>query len=160
MLGNKGGRPSVPDKIKKLQGTDRKDREIPVVEFTKLTVIPKPEVWLENKAKKYFTNLCRLLIGKELLTDGNVSLVLMMAQEFATYENAVRELKKKGYTVKAGAQRDDKPSPWISIRNESLKNYMNIATRFGLDPISAVKVPGGKKEDKDPFEEMMKKYNQ
>ena len=153
------GRPRVPDTIKRLQGTDRKDRQVPAVEFTKITVAPKPEMWLEAKAKSYFTNLCQLLIDKELLTDGNVTLVLMMAQEFATYEKAAKELKKSGYTVKAGAQRDDKASPWITIRNESLKNYMSIATRFGLDPISAMKVPNGKTEDKDPFDEMLKKYD-
>ena len=157
-MANKG-RPQLPAKIKALQGTAREDRKTDSVEFTQITIVPKPEVWLDNKAKKYYRNICQLLISKGLLTDGNISLVLMMAQEFYVYENAVRELKKGGYIVKAGANRDDKPSPWVSIRNESLKNYMNIATKFGLDPISAVKVPGAKKSSGDPFEDMLNKYN-
>ena len=153
------GRNALPAQIKSLQGTDRKDRQHISVEFTPLTICPKAEVWLEDKAKKYFTNTCKLLIGKKLLTDGNLPLVTMMAQEFATYEQSVRELKIGGYVITTGKNDYEQPSPWVAIRNQSQKNYREIASLFGLDPISAMKVGGSVKSEKDDFEQMEKKYS-
>jgi phage terminase small subunit len=51
-------------------------------------------------------------------------------------------------------------SPWVSIRNNAQKNYRDIASLFGLDPVSAQKIGGAKPPDKDPFDEMQNKYNQ
>jgi P27 family predicted phage terminase small subunit len=155
-----GGRPTVPATIKKLQGTDRKDRKKDSVEFTPITICPKPEAWLDSKAKKNFKAFCNLLIGKELLTDGNVGHVLIMAQEFATYEKALRELKISGYVITTGKNDYEQPSPWVAIRNQAQKNYRDIAALFGLDPVSASKVTGTRKTEKDPFDEMQSKYNQ
>lgn len=156
----KAGRPPVPAVTKKLQGTDRKDRINDSIEFTKITVCPKPEPWLEPKAKKNFRSFCELLINKELLTDANLGHVLIMAQEFATYEMATKELKKLKSYVETTATGYKQQSPFIAIRNQAQKNYRDYAALFGLDPVSAMKVVGNKKPDKDPFDEMQNKYNQ
>ena len=87
------GRPGVPATTKKLQGTDRKDREKEIVQFDLITEVPKPEVWLDNRAKKYFRDSCKLLMSKGLLTSANVGHVLIMSQELSTYEEACREIK-------------------------------------------------------------------
>ena len=153
----KAGRPSVPDTIKKLSGTIRKDRIWEGIEFDLISEVPKPEVWLENKAKKYFKNICQMLIDKKMLNNANVQLVLIMAQEFATYEKATRELKK-GYINSIGKNGYEVPSPWVSIRNQAQKNYRDITSLFGLDPLSSQKIgPAGKGEE-DPFNKLEKKY--
>jgi P27 family predicted phage terminase small subunit len=156
----KGRLPKLRE-MKALQGTDRKDRQVDPIEFTIINIVPKPEVWLDAKAKKYFKNFCRLLIEKQLLTNANIGHVVIMAQEFSTYEKANRELQKKEngevITTNTGYKQ---PSPWIAIRNNAQQNYRNIASLFGLDPVSAMKVGGAKKAPKDPFEEMQNKYNQ
>lgn len=155
-----GGRPAVPATTKKLQGTDRKDREKEGVQFTVITICPKPAVWLDTKAKTNFKTFCKLLIGKGLLTDANIGHVLIMAQEFSTYEKANRELqKKKDGEVMMTASGYKQPSPWIAIRNTAQKNYREIAALFGLDPVSATKVGGTRKANEDPFDEMQNKYN-
>jgi P27 family predicted phage terminase small subunit len=145
---------------KALQGTDRKDRQKEGIEFTQITIVPKPEVWLEPKAKKNFKNLCKMLIEKGLLTNANVGHVLIMAQEFATYEKATRELQKSGEVIVTGKNDYEQPSPWVAIRNVAQKNYRDIASLFGLDPLSGMKVGSNKKTEKDPFDEMTKKYDQ
>jgi P27 family predicted phage terminase small subunit len=154
----KAGRPSVPAKIKELSGTVRKDRSREGVEFEKLTIVPKPEVWMDNRAKKYFKNICELLIGKDMLTVANVQLVVIMAQEYATYEEATRELKESGKVFES-----DKgnllQSPWVSIRNNAQKNYRDIAGLFGLDPISSQKIGSTSKGTTDDFEKLNKKYD-
>jgi P27 family predicted phage terminase small subunit len=157
-MGNTG-RPSVPANIKKLRGTDRKDREKEIIVFTAITEVPKPAAWLYAKAKKNFVNICEMLIEKGLLTNANAGHVVIMAQEFARYEMAIRELKKKGEVLISKKNGYQQPSPWVAIANQCQKNYRDYAALFGLDPISATKVGGMKKSEKDPFDEMQKKYN-
>ena len=153
-----GGRPGIPDTIKKLSGTIRKDRLKEGIEFDLLCIAPKPEVWMDDRAKKYFRNICDLLISKKLLNVANVQLVILMAQEFSLYEEATRELKTSG-KVFISDKGNYLQSPWVSIRNNAQKNYRDIAALFGLDPVSAMKVGGPAKSDKDPFDEMQSKYN-
>jgi P27 family predicted phage terminase small subunit len=156
---SKAGRPSVPAQIKELSGTIRKDRMREGIEFALITEVPKPEVWLDAKAKKYFKSTCELLIRKHLLNEANVPLVLLMAQEFSTYETACRELTDKKDYVKITSTGYEQPSPWISIRNQAHKNYISIASLFGLDPLSAQKIGPPVKGVKDPFDELTKKYD-
>jgi P27 family predicted phage terminase small subunit len=157
MKGNKGGRPSLPATIKELSGTIRKDRTREGIEFDLLTIVPKPEVWMDDRAKKYFKNVCELLINKKLLNVANVQLVILLAQEFSLYEEATRELKISG-KVMVSDKGNLQPSPWISIRNSAQKNYRDIATLFGLDPLSSQKIGAPVQGEKDPFSEMMKKF--
>jgi P27 family predicted phage terminase small subunit len=166
---SKAGRPLVPAVIKELSGTIRKDRTRETIQFDLITEVPKPEVWLTNKAKKYFKNMCELLISKKLLNVANVQLVVIMAEEFATYEEATRELKSspaKGEQKKKDGKvfKTDKgyqaSSPWISIRNQAQKNYRDIAALFGLDPLSCQKIGATSKGDEDEFDKMQKKYNE
>jgi phage terminase small subunit len=87
-------------------------------------------------------------------------MVLIMAQEFSTYEQAVRELKKKGaYITLKGKNNDEAPSPWVTIRNQAQKNYRDIAALFGLDPLSSQKIGPTNPGEEDPFEKIQKKYN-
>jgi P27 family predicted phage terminase small subunit len=151
------GRPAIPATIKKLSGTIRKDRIKEGIEFELLLITPKPEVWMDNRAKKYFKNICELLINKKLLNVANVQLVILMAQEFSLYEEATRELKDSG-KVFISDKGNYLQSPWVSIRNNAQKNYRDIAALFGLDPVSAMKVGGPVKSDKDPFDEMQNRY--
>jgi P27 family predicted phage terminase small subunit len=156
------GRTSLPATVKALQGTDRKDRQKEGVKFSTISEVPKPELWLDNRAKKYFRNLCQLLIDKQLLTDGNVGHALIMAQELSTYEEACREIKRKGMIQRMttkGGDTYEQASPWVAIRNTAQKNYRDYASLFGLDPVSAGKVGGPKKQAADSFEETQKKYS-
>jgi P27 family predicted phage terminase small subunit len=153
------GRPAIPAKIKELSGTVRKDRTKETIEYDLLLIAPKPEVWMDDNGKKYFKNICKLLISKKLLNVANVQLVILMAQEFSLYEEATRELKIGG-KVFISDKGNYLQSPWVSIRNNAQKNYRDIAALFGLDPVSAMKVGGLAKSDKDPFDEMQNKYNQ
>lgn len=151
------GRPMIPAEIKKLSGTVRKDRLREGVDFELLTMTPKPEVWMDDRAKKYFRNICEMLIDKKLLNVANVQLVILLAQEFSLYEEATRELKISG-KVFVSDKGNLLPSPWMSIRNSAQKNFRDIASLFGLDPLSAQKIGAPVRGDKDPFDEMKKHF--
>jgi P27 family predicted phage terminase small subunit len=152
------GRPAIPATIKKLSGTIRKDRSTEVLNFDPISIIPKPEVWMDERAKKYFKNACKLLIEKKLLNVANVQLVILMAQEFSLYEEATREMKESG-KVYISDKGNYLQSPWVSIRNNAQKNYRDIAALFGLDPVSSQKIGGAAAEKADEFEKISKKYD-
>jgi P27 family predicted phage terminase small subunit len=154
----KAGRPSVPAVIKELSGTIRKDRTRGGIEFDRITEVPKPEVWLDVKAKKYFKSVCSLLIRKKLLNEANVPLVLLMAQEFSTYEKACRELQKNNDYINETDKGYQQPSPWIAIRNAAQKNYREIASLFGFDPLSSQRIGPATGGEKDPFDKIQDKY--
>lgn len=153
------GRKQVPARIKELSGTVRKDRIREGVEFLPVSEVPKPEVWMSTKAKKYFRLICEQLIRVGLLDEANIPLVALMSEEFATYEKAVRAIKKEGEVITAGKNNYPMPNPWMALRNQSQKNYRDIAALFGLDPLSAQKIGPVKKDDSDPFEKLMEKYD-
>jgi P27 family predicted phage terminase small subunit len=156
----KMGRPAVPSLIKELSGTLRKDRSKEGIKFDEISEVPKPEVWLSNGGKKYFKNICELMIDKKLLNNANVQLVAIMAEEFATYEEACRKLKDEGKTItiatKTGSY--EQVSPWVGIRNQAQKNYKDIAALFGMDPISQQKIGPPAKADADEFDKMLNGY--
>jgi P27 family predicted phage terminase small subunit len=157
----KGGRPGVPARIKELSGTVRKDRMREGIHFDEITTVPKPEVWMTAKAKKYFKNICELLISKKLLTSANVPLVLIMASEFATYEEATREIRRGGMvqTIETKNGAYEQVTPWVAIRNQSMKNYKDVAALFGLDPLSQQKIGPAVRDTGDDFDKLTKKYN-
>lgn len=101
------------------------------------------------------------MIDKKLLNNANVQLVVMMAEEFATYEEACRQVKENGMTImittKTGSY--EQVSPWIGMRNSALKNYKEIASLFGMDPVSQQKIGTPGKGEVDEFEQMQKKYD-
>ena len=155
----KAGRPSVPARIKELSGTMRADRAKSGVSFELVTAVPKPEVWLSDKGKKYFSSLCELLIRHSLLDLANVQLVAIMAEEWALYEKACRELKREGevFTTDKGYQM---ASPWVGIRNQAQKNYREVASLFGLDLLSSQKIGATAKDTGDEFDKLIRRRDE
>ena len=81
-----------------------------------------------------------------------------MAQEYATYEEATKNLKKDGKVLKLSSGYKQQ-SPWLSIRNSAFKNYREIAGLFGFDPISTQKVGKIEEPKEDDFAKLYEKYN-
>lgn len=154
---SKKGRPSLPASVKKLSGTLRADRVRTGVKFELISQVPKPEVWMSNRGKKYFRQLCELLISHRLLDVASVPLVVFLAEDWATYEEACREIKEKG-SVMVTSTGYQQASPWVAIRNQSQKNYREVAAMFGLDLLSSQKIGMPGDPEKDDFEKLMEQY--
>ena len=73
-------------------------------------------------------------------------------------EECANRLNKEGLIVEVTKNRAKQrlPHPSFKIMNEATAIINKIAGRFGFDPVSRTKVPGPKKEDIDPFLELMK----
>ena len=151
------GRPRKDPEIKKLQGTDRNDRRVEAVKGEVLTKVPRPTMTLRSKEEKaHYRRLCKILISVGQLTTTNVDYAVLMAKEWVKYEEADKNLSDETViTTKSGYQQ---PSPWVAISNQALKNFVELASRFGLDPLSALKIPKAKVLEKDSFDKLLSKY--
>ncbi len=153
------GRPSMLPEQKKLQGTLRKDREnTEAATWDAITIGPTPEAWMLPRAKKLYKNCCAMLIEKGLLNTANVTQVAMMCQSFAKYEQAERKLKDEGgvtYTDKGFPMQ----SPWVAISAAAHKEYLGIASTFGFDPMSAMKIRMVGRPKADPFNDFFNEFN-
>ena len=157
------GRKPIPAEIKKLTGTFRADRDgsgdiRPVWEL--VTAVPdKAPEWMLTSGKKMYRSVCQLLIDRRMLTTANIHQVAAMCQSYAKYMEAETKLRKEGsvtYTEKGYAQQ----SPWVSISSQSLREYLSIASTFGFDPISALKIKQPSSGHSDPMEDFFKEYGQ
>lgn len=153
------GRPSVPAKLKELSGTLRADRVKSGVKFELITKVPKPEVWMSDQGKKNFKRLCQLLISHRLLDVASVPLVVFMAEDWASFQEACRAIKEEGsvMTTSSGYQQ---ASPWIGIRNQAQKNYREVAAMFGLDLLSSQKIGLPGEDTGDEFEKLMREHGE
>lgn len=128
------GRPNKPKSLKILEGTYRPDRDHGVLEFEKITEIPKPPTHLSSIGKKIFIEITDILISVKILETIDIHTVVMLCEEMATYYEMTRKLKKvKTYTYRNGAGNLVK-RPELAIRNEAMKNATSIMAQLGLTP--------------------------
>ena len=156
------GRKKLPAEVKLLTGTYRKDRDGSLdaaQPWEPVTEIPeKAPEWMMTAGKKMYRSMCELLIARRMLTTANVHQVAAMCQSYAKYMQAENRLKAEGavfYTDKGYAQQ----SPWINISSQSLREYLSIASTFGFDPISALKIRQPNSGTSDPMEEFFREYD-
>ena len=152
------GRPQTSIDEKRLAGTLRADRLKNGISFTLISKIPEPPKYIGATAKTYYTNLCNMLIEKNMLYNSDVHLLIQLAVEQETYEQACGKLKTASSKVKqVGKDNYEQQSPWIGLRNNAAKNIREIGALFGLDPLSRTKfAPQGPEKESNPFDEFLK----
>ena len=107
-----------------------------------LKEIPKAPAYLDTKAKSHFKKIAKLLIASDSLKRIHVPALEVLAENFAQWEWAVREMRKKnkeklgsGYIQKfnSGAKNI---SVELTIKRDAEKAIMQCFKQFGLDPKS------------------------
>lgn len=128
------GRPPVPKEIKKLQGTYRADRDKGVLQFEKVTEIPKPPTHLTNTARRLWREITDILISVNVLEVIDLHQVAMLCEELATYYEMNKIIKKqKTYTYVNGSGNLVR-RPELSIRNRAMENANKLMAQLGLTP--------------------------
>ena len=107
-----------------------------------LKEVPKAPAYLSSKAKSHFKKIAKILISNDQLKRNHVPALELMSENFAQWEWAVREIKKKnaekygsGYIQKyaSGAKNI---SVEITLKRDAEKAIMQCFKQFGLDPKS------------------------
>ena len=136
MANSKAGRPRKPDALKRLHGTDRKDRKVKNTAEPKGT--PRRPVGLSSQAIKVWENLEPRLTELGLLADTDESTFAVFCQAYGDWLEMTCYLNKLGitnwYTESASGYRQVIPE--VAVRDKAYQVMRLLGSRFGLDPSS------------------------
>lgn len=142
------GRPRKPKEVKLLEGTYRPNRDPgDRLQYSLLAEIPNPPEELSKYGKTavnewYF--ICGELQAANMLQATDLFLISAYCIEMATYFKCVRLLKSTlTYMTKNGPRK----RPEVSIKNDSLKAAMQIASKLGFSPTDREKLTSPKKPE-------------
>ena len=149
------GRKPKPNAIKKLEGTYRKDRDNHGLQISTISEIPEAPEYLNEIAKKYFTNVCLTLKELGVLTNADIYLVVLLAQNLTINEQAWEKIKSEdsaqetqnGYTTISG---------WFSVFDKTNKKIMELSNLFGLSPSARERIRMQPKKEEDEIDKLLK----
>ena len=149
------GRPPKNPELKKLSGTYRPREADP---GALITTVPEPPVELNLEAGNLFKNACRILIDRKMLHPEDIHLVVIFAQEYWTYLQAVNNLQRPEDHINTTASGYLQPSPWVNIRNTAQKAVREVGALIGLDPFSRGRM-GVHQEKRDELDTLVEYWN-
>lgn len=133
------GRKKLPDSIKIMQGTDRKDRMtgtslIP----SKFDYVPLPPEWFTPLAELIYQDVTSELLAKKLLEKVDISLVVSFCNLIALHQECEKALRTKRiyYTIDKNFNRIPNLHPLHKVSMDALHQAKQIASEFGFTPLA------------------------
>ena len=155
----KGRRP-VPDSLKMIRGTFRKDR-VNKNSPNPALVCPKPSKSLNDKERKVWNELAPMLYDVGVLTEMDVVALTLLCRDIAMYQDCVSIVKKEGRVIEmVGSQGQivRKVNPCYTIQRQLTNDVLQKLREFGMTPASRVKTVVDKKpKEKSKLEELREK---
>lgn len=155
-------RPKKPTKLKVLQGTYRKDRELSnQVVLDPVKEVPQAPEWLNDYGIKQFDLAIREIYKIGIVAEVDLALLAAYANEMGNYIEMEKDLKENGRLLvfynDDGSIRYSQQKPEVSMSKQSLKYALQLASQFGFTPAGRTKIGVPEKEEDDELE-MLKKY--
>ncbi len=152
------GRKKIPTQLKKIAGTDRKDRSLKN-EMVVSEVISMPEApsFLNDYAVAEWQLVTNQLADLKMLHEVDLALLSAYCREMGMYFEMVEVLKggqiERTYD-RDGRLRASKLKPEVKISRDCLDRAMKIAVQFGFTPSARASIP-----QPEIKEETKSKYN-
>ena len=152
------GRKKIPTQLKKIAGTDRKDRSLKN-EMVVSEVISMPEApsFLNEYAVAEWHKVTNELANLKMLHEVDLALLSAYCREMGMYFEMVEVLKggqiERTYD-RDGRLRASKLKPEVKISRDCLDRAMKIAVQFGFTPSARASIP-----QPEIKEETKSKYN-
>lgn len=161
------GRPKKPNELKTLQGTNRKDRateSLEVIKFESITQLKAIRVQgLESAlSRKIFNERANQLIANKMLAPQDLDQLIIYANAMAMVITCSKEIKGKVFTEvhnKDGEFSGHTQNPHIKLFREMSEIVTRTGLEFGFSPLSRIKFKLTPEERKDPFQELIDKFN-
>ena len=139
------GRKKIPTKLKAMQGTTEKSREVANEMQVDLCLsIPDVPDLLSEIGKGEWLKVTRQLFNLNMLHSVDLRLVEAYCNEIALYIECEIELRKNGridnFMNTNGELVRSQAKPFIKIKNDALNNAMKLATQFGLTPVARASI--------------------
>ena len=138
-----------PKALKLLEGGKiRKARGVPSPKL----VNPPPPATLTADGKKEWKRVAPKLYELGLLSELDLSALLLYCSAFARVKLAEEQLAKGGYVIvtQSGYKQQ---SPWVGIMNRATKALNDAALEFGMSPASRSRVTAKPPEPEDEFKD-------
>jgi len=152
----KGRRP-VPDSLKMIRGTFRKDR-VNKNAPNPVHVCPKPSKSLNDKERKVWNELAPILYDVGVLTEMDVVALTLLCRDIAMYQVCIATIKKEGRIIEmvgSKGQTIRKVNPCYTIQRQLADSILQMLREFGMTPASRVKIVVDKKpKEKSKLEEL------
>lgn len=152
------GRKPISNELKILRGTLQPCRTKSGLSAKQLLRIPKPPDWLNDNAKFIFRRACDILIIKKRLFKEDLPLIAAYSNEYVTYMTAVEKLNVPENQVITTNSGYEQISPWVSIKNTSLKHLQSISSVLGFDPISRMRFNDVVEKEEDELEKIIRLF--
>lgn len=110
--------------------------------------LPAPPDTLTAAAVDEWNRVAPELFAAKILTNADRGALAFCCQSWADWVKAREVLAVEGMTVRAPSGFEQQ-SPWVSLANRALSNYMKTASEFGLTPASRVRLAVEKGEPDD-----------
>ena len=160
------GRKALPNQLKVLRGTDRKDRMRPEIEANLISEINQIvdlknfKVLQSKRAKDIFIQKANQLIKLKLLTDMDIEQLVVYAGSLDILFTCMKEMKKENFTEitdKSGNVKGYVKNPYIKLYREMIEITNRIGSDFGFSPVSRMKLHAEQIQVKDPFQALLEK---
>lgn len=160
------GRSKLPNEVKRLRGTGRKDRDvdtstIDVAVVTELSSVTPPK-HLNAEAKRIFKILVKQLFSMKMLQPIDETAICIYCNAVVTIMKMQEALDKDGYVVvekdELGAMCKVSVNPAQKVLKDAINVANTIGSQFGWSPVARMRLVamlGQKDEDDDDFAKMM-----
>ena len=143
------GRKKIPTKLKAIQGTTEKSREVKNEMQVDLCLsIPDAPELLSEIGKGEWLKVTHQLFNLQMLHTVDLRLVEAYCNEIALYIECEIELRKNGridnFTNTNGDLVRSQAKPYLKIKNDALNNAIKLATQFGLTPVARASISAPK----------------
>jgi len=147
----------VPDSLKMIRGTFRKDR-VNKNAPNPVHVCPKPSKSLNDKERKVWNELAPILYDVGVLTEMDVVALTLLCRDIAMYQVCIATIKKEGRIIEmvgSKGQTIRKVNPCYTIQRQLADSILQMLREFGMTPASRVKIVVDKKpKEKSKLEEL------
>lgn len=118
---------------------------------------PAPPDWLDAPAIELWNELAPKMEPLGLLTEIDLMNFTNLCIAGATVRKMREYIQENGEVMEIGPQGYRQQCPEVSILNKNIELVAKISAKFGLSPADRESLNIAKRDDKDPFEEFLKR---
>ena len=143
----------TPTKIKELQGTREKSREMENEMTPEVVSNLSHDGLLNNFADNIWLKLTRNLEAIGMLNEIDQELLMAYCNEMGVYFDCMEKVKVFGYEQDSNAN-GKIISNFMKIGNTALNNAIKLSDKFGFNPAARTKIEMPTKKKGDIFDEL------
>lgn len=154
------GRKPLTSEQKKLRGTLQPSRMKTGLKLPALTQAPPAPTWFNANMKRLYRVVCANLIDAGIIAEADMPLVHSYVVELNELRMAVEHLQTPDAHIEVSQSGYKQPSPWIAIKNQSIKHLRELSQCFGFDPMARMRFNMEPEKVESEFEQMMREFDE